>query len=214
MSLAAALSTEDTKTAAEKSMLTHLLWFEELLATGVLSDFRRCDTRDMSSDGRTKGCVHRGALRSLAEGQLAVRHETRPVQFAAIRQPTAGERATSGRGAASKADIAGDGPATRTGRAANNPFEALQHGAITQKEAMNLLDDEVRKACRQLALASRPDKGHKQPVAYMILSSHQPHHERQRRPHRGQGEPRAVCLGSQANLARIFHCEARSSQRQ
>ena len=57
MSVYAAVTATYIKHPAEKGLLSHVQFTRELLDTGVLKDLLWIDTRDMSSDGSTKGRV-------------------------------------------------------------------------------------------------------------------------------------------------------------
>ena len=57
MSVFAAVSAVFIKTPAEKSLLCHVQFLRELLDYGVLAAIVWLDTRDMLSDGLTKGSV-------------------------------------------------------------------------------------------------------------------------------------------------------------
>ena len=74
LSLVAALSAARVKAPSEKSLLSHLLWLRELLDKKILRGLNWIDTRDMTADGHTKGCVSRDALHSLAAGTLCQQH--------------------------------------------------------------------------------------------------------------------------------------------
>ena len=75
MSVFAAVTAVFVKTPAEKSLLCHVQFLRELLNYGVLAAIVWLDTRDMCSDGLTKGAVHRDALLRILEGYQAIRHE-------------------------------------------------------------------------------------------------------------------------------------------
>ena len=50
MSIVSALSPENIKAPAEKSMLTHLLWLKEFLRNNVVQKLTWYDTRDITAD--------------------------------------------------------------------------------------------------------------------------------------------------------------------
>jgi len=75
MSVFAAVTAVFIKTPAEKSLLCHVQFLRELLDHGVLAAIVWLDTRDMWSDGLTKGAVQRDALLRLMEGICAMKHE-------------------------------------------------------------------------------------------------------------------------------------------
>ena len=60
------------KTPAEKSLLSHVQFLRELLDRGILEYVAWLDTRDMASDGLTKGEVDRGALHAVMDGYLRI----------------------------------------------------------------------------------------------------------------------------------------------
>eukprot|EP00974_Lingulodinium_polyedra_P096916 9393432-Lingulodinium_polyedra.AAC.1 len=49
-------------------------WIRELLDVGVLQAIRWCDTRDMTADGRTKGCIYRKLLLEVMTGNMRYEH--------------------------------------------------------------------------------------------------------------------------------------------
>ena len=63
------------KTPAEQSLLCHVQFLRELLDHGVLAAIVWLDTRDMLSDGLTKGAVQRDALLRLLGGLSKIMHE-------------------------------------------------------------------------------------------------------------------------------------------
>ena len=65
-----ALGSARLKPPAERSFIVHLLWLREKILRGVIRRLTWCDTRDMTSDGHTKGSVSRDAIRKLAAGRL------------------------------------------------------------------------------------------------------------------------------------------------
>ena len=61
--------------ASEEYLLIHILKLRELIKLHVLKKLWWCDTRDMVTDGLTKGTVDRGAILALSEsGQWEVVH--------------------------------------------------------------------------------------------------------------------------------------------
>ena len=60
---------------AEKSLLCHVQFLRELLDHGVLAVIVWLDTRDMCSDGLTKGAVPRDALIKIRSGIFNLQHE-------------------------------------------------------------------------------------------------------------------------------------------
>ena len=69
------LCSADTKTPTEKSLLGHVMWVRELLSLGILRSVQWCDTRDMTADGHTKGCIDRGLLLQLMGGWQKYKHD-------------------------------------------------------------------------------------------------------------------------------------------
>ena len=63
------------KIPAEKGLWSHVQYLRELLDTGVISELWWLDTRDMHSDGLTKGSVDRAALHAIMEGSVSYKHE-------------------------------------------------------------------------------------------------------------------------------------------
>ena len=75
MSVFAAVTAVFIKTPAEKSLLCHVQFLRELLDHGVLAAIVWLDTRDMCSDGLTKGAVNMDALIRILEGIGRLCHE-------------------------------------------------------------------------------------------------------------------------------------------
>ena len=73
-SVFAAVTATFVKTPAEKSLLSHVQYLRELLDIGLLHSLLWLDTRDMYSDGLTKGSVDRAALHELMECKMIFRH--------------------------------------------------------------------------------------------------------------------------------------------
>ena len=74
MPVFAAVTAVFIKTPAEKSLLCHVQFLRELLDHGVLAAIVWLDTRDMLSDGLTKGAVQRDALLRLLDGLSRFMH--------------------------------------------------------------------------------------------------------------------------------------------
>ena len=70
-----AITAQHIKTPAEKGLLLQLLWLRERLDLGQLGGLAWVDTRDMVSDGLTKGSVDRSRLQELMRGRWTVEHE-------------------------------------------------------------------------------------------------------------------------------------------
>ena len=75
MSVFAAVSAVFIKTPAEKSLLCHVQFLRELLDDHVLAAIAWLDTRDMVSDGLTKGAVPRDALLKILDGVWQLQYE-------------------------------------------------------------------------------------------------------------------------------------------
>ena len=72
MSLFAAVSASSVRVPTEKNLALHLFWLRELLDKQLLSKLRWTDTRDMTADAHTKGCIPRDALLALMKGVFNV----------------------------------------------------------------------------------------------------------------------------------------------
>ena len=86
MSVFAGTTATVLKIPAEKGLWSHVQYLRELLDTGVLSGLWWLDTRDMHSDGLTKGTVDRKALQDIMGGrvvykQTAQQWRPKKVQF-------------------------------------------------------------------------------------------------------------------------------------
>ena len=87
MSVLAAMSAEAVRAPAEKSLVGHLLWLRELADRGILTGAAWVDTRDMLSDGLTKGSVDRSLIDAALNGSWRVQHTPKEWQSAlALRQ--------------------------------------------------------------------------------------------------------------------------------
>ena len=71
------LTSRDLKTPAEKTLLGHVCWIRELLQLQLIESIQWCDTRDMTADGHTKGCIERELLLELMEGRQTYKHEVK-----------------------------------------------------------------------------------------------------------------------------------------
>jgi hypothetical protein len=69
------LTSRDLKTPAEKTLLGHVCWIRELLQLRLIESLQWCDTRDMTADGHTKGCIDRHLLLELMKGQQVYKHD-------------------------------------------------------------------------------------------------------------------------------------------
>jgi chaperone required for assembly of F1-ATPase len=71
------LSGRDLKTPAEKTLLGHVCWLRELLQLRLIEVLQWCDTRDMTADGHTKGCIDRQTLLEVMKGHQSYKHEVK-----------------------------------------------------------------------------------------------------------------------------------------
>ena len=74
LSVFASITATFIKTPADNGVLVHCLYLRELLDNDVLFALIWLDTRDMTSDGFTKGAVDRKALHDLMDGQINFQH--------------------------------------------------------------------------------------------------------------------------------------------
>ena len=77
MSVQAAVTAQHVKAPAEGNLLGHIQFLRELLDTGVLSQIAWVDTRDMVSDGLTKGSIDREGLHELMKGTFRTQHDVK-----------------------------------------------------------------------------------------------------------------------------------------
>ena len=75
MSVHAAVTATFVKTPAAKSLLCHVQFLREMLDRRTLSSLIWIDTRDMVSDGLTKGAVSREALHEAMAGRMHIREQ-------------------------------------------------------------------------------------------------------------------------------------------
>ena len=71
------LTSRDLKTPAEKTLLGHVSWIRELLQNGLIEAMQWCDTRDMTADGHTKGCIDRQVLLEVMQGHQAYKFDVK-----------------------------------------------------------------------------------------------------------------------------------------
>ena len=71
------LTSRDLKTPAEKTLLGHVCYIRELLQLGLIASLQWCDTRDMTADGHTKGCIDRTLILELMRGYQKFVHEVK-----------------------------------------------------------------------------------------------------------------------------------------
>mgnify|MGYP003333188050 CR=1 FL=1 len=87
MSVYAAITATQIKIPAERSLWSHEQYVRELLETAVLRWLLWVDTRDMHSDGLTKGTVDRAALHELMAGVFRTEHEFKAWRPRVLRAP-------------------------------------------------------------------------------------------------------------------------------
>ena len=75
MSILAALEPERIKAPTEQSLSSHLLWLREIVDRRIMDVLSWRDTRDMTGDCHTKGCIVRSALHEVASGILRSTYE-------------------------------------------------------------------------------------------------------------------------------------------
>ena len=71
------LTSRDLKVPTEKTLLGHVYWIRELLQLRVIESIQWCDTRDMTADGHTKGCIDRKMLLDLMTGHQTYQHDVK-----------------------------------------------------------------------------------------------------------------------------------------
>ena len=71
------LISADAKVPAEKSLLGHIAWVRDMLSKGLVRFVKWCDTRDMSSDGHTKGSIDRKLLLEVMSGWQTYKFPTK-----------------------------------------------------------------------------------------------------------------------------------------
>ena len=76
MSLFAAIAATTVKVPSEKNLSGHLFWLRELLDRKIVTQIQWADTRDMSSDGHTKGSIDRQMLLDVMLGKFTYQHKT------------------------------------------------------------------------------------------------------------------------------------------
>ena len=76
MSVFAAITAQVVKPPAERSLVSHVQWLRQMLDWQVLRGIVWMDTRDMVSDGLTKGTVSRDQLHALMRGFLKMAHDS------------------------------------------------------------------------------------------------------------------------------------------
>ena len=77
MSLCTAIAAATVRAPSEKSLAGHLFWLRELIDLKLLTTLQWADTRDMSSDGHTKGSIDRKAILDLMLGMFRFHHGTK-----------------------------------------------------------------------------------------------------------------------------------------
>ena len=71
------LTSRDLKTPTEKTLLGHVCWIRELLQLRLIESLQWCDTRDMTADGHTKGCIERHLLLEAMNGNQVYKHDVK-----------------------------------------------------------------------------------------------------------------------------------------
>ena len=79
------LSSKDLKIPTERTLLGHISWIRELMDIGIVHNVQWCDTRDMSADGHTKGCIDRDGLLEVMSGTQSFKYDVK--QFVPFRGP-------------------------------------------------------------------------------------------------------------------------------
>ena len=68
------LSSRDLKVPTERTLLGHVSWIREMLQLSLIESIQWCDTRDMTADGHTKGCIDRKLLLEVMSGRQSFKH--------------------------------------------------------------------------------------------------------------------------------------------
>ena len=160
LNLLLALEAARMKQPAERSFFCHLVWLRQKLARRVIRQLLWLDTRDMTSDGHTKGSVGRTALQALAQGNLVRLYKPRALALPAsvVRSASEGEAATSGLTSAASACPEGDGPKDRDYSECESPFEVLGLQNCTYGQIMAMTDGGIKTAFRNASRTHHPDK--------------------------------------------------------
>ena len=85
MSVFAAVTATFVKEPAEKALWSHVKYLRELLDMRILSCLLWIDTRDMASDGLTKGAIDRTQLHAVMSGLVKLAHAAKSWHAKAIR---------------------------------------------------------------------------------------------------------------------------------
>eukprot|EP00959_Pyramimonas_sp_CCMP1952_P283730 5930961-Pyramimonas_sp.AAC.1 len=56
------LSSKDLKKPTESTLSGHISWIRQMMECGLVHSIQRCDARDMTADGHTKGSIDREML--------------------------------------------------------------------------------------------------------------------------------------------------------
>jgi hypothetical protein len=86
------LSSKDLKIPTERTLLGHISWIRELMEVGIVHSVQWCDTRDMTADGHTKGCIDRAGLLEVMSGIQSFKYDVK--QFVPFRGPGKPQTAT------------------------------------------------------------------------------------------------------------------------
>ena len=101
MSVLAAVSAEAVRAPTEKSLMNHVCWLRELADRGLLTGLAWVDTRDMLSDGLTKGSVARSLIDSALEGRWSLKHAAKTWQSSKAMLINGGSQGSPGSGGVS-----------------------------------------------------------------------------------------------------------------
>ena len=71
------LTSRGLKTPAEKTLLGYVSRIRALLQLKVIEAIQWCDTRDMTADGHTKGCIERDLHLEVMSGHQAYKHDVK-----------------------------------------------------------------------------------------------------------------------------------------
>ena len=71
------LTSRDLKIPSERTLLGHVKWIRQHLHLGLIKAIQWCDTRDMTSDGHTKGSVDRKLLLEVMDGRQHFRFDVK-----------------------------------------------------------------------------------------------------------------------------------------
>ena len=98
MSVLAAVSAEAVRAPTEKSLMNHVCWLRELADRGLVTGLAWVDTRDMLSDGLTKGSVSRDLIDATLQGHGPLQHDAKQWQSSKAMQRHGGSSGSQGSG--------------------------------------------------------------------------------------------------------------------